>query len=103
MDTEQIQGKPVWCQSNVSARNSRNVLVHKIMYIDCTIFMAHNHQDAQEIITYFSKSAKTFALKIKLKKIDIMCQSPMGSHTIFSYVLGKWYHKLTFIVILNIK
>ena len=42
------------------------------MFADNAAFMAHNHHDAQKIITYFLKSAKVFDQKINLKKTEVM-------------------------------
>ena len=53
------------------------------MFTDNTVFVGHNHQDAQKIITHFLKSAKVFGLKINLKKTEVMYQPPpLGSHDI---------------------
>ena len=52
------------------------------MFADDTTFMALNHQDAQEIIICFSKSAKAFRLKINFKKTEVIFQPPIGSHDI---------------------
>ena len=38
--------------------------------------MAHNHQDAQEIITHFSKSVMAFGTKMN----KVMYQPPLGPH-----------------------
>ena len=42
------------------------------MFVDDTAFVAHNYQDAQEIIYRFLKSARAFVLKIKFNKTEIM-------------------------------
>ena len=39
-----------------SARKTRNILICEIIFTDDTAFVAHNQQNAQKIITYFSKS-----------------------------------------------
>ena len=51
------------------------------MFADDTAFMAHNHQDALEIIPSFSKSTKTFDQKINLKK-QVIYKSLLESHDI---------------------
>ena len=51
------------------------------MFTDDTAFVVHNQQDAQEIITRLSKSAKTFGLKISLKNM-VMYQIPSRTHDI---------------------
>ena len=50
-----------------SARKTRNILVHKLIFAANISFAAHNRQNAHEIITCFSKSTKAFGLKINLK------------------------------------
>ena len=52
------------------------------MFTDDTVFVAHSHQHAQEMITLFSKSAKAFGLEITLKKSDVIYQPPPESHDI---------------------
>ena len=42
------------------------------MFADNASFMAHNNQDAREIITHFFKSVKVFDQKINLKKTEVM-------------------------------
>ena len=41
------------------------------MFADDTTFVAHNYWDAQETVSRFLKSTKTFGLKINLKKTEI--------------------------------
>ena len=65
-----------------SSRKTRNILVCALIFADNTAFGAHSHQDTQEIITIFSKSAKVFGLKINLKKTWVMFQPLSGSHDI---------------------
>jgi len=50
------------------------------MFADDTAFVAHFHQQAQEIITRFAKSAKDFGLKINITKTEMMYQQPPGEH-----------------------
>ena len=52
------------------------------MFADDTAFVAHNHEDAEEIITRFSKSAKAFGLKINVKKTEFIYQPSPGYHDI---------------------
>ena len=49
---------------------------------DDIAFEVHNHQDAQEIITRFSESAKAFGLKIDHKKTEVMYDPFPGFHDI---------------------
>jgi len=48
------------------------------MFADDTAFVAHYHQQAQEIITRFAKSARDFELKINITKTEMMYQPPPG-------------------------
>ena len=57
-----------------SARKTRNILVHELIFTEDTAFVAQNYQDSQKIITRFSKSAKTSWLKINLKKTKVIYQ-----------------------------
>ena len=50
----------------------RNILVGELFLADDVAFVAHNHHDALEIIIDFSRSKKTFELKINLKKLEVM-------------------------------
>ena len=43
-------------------------------------FMALNHQDALEILTYFSNYSKAIELKINQKRTEVMYQFPPGSY-----------------------
>jgi len=54
--------------------------VRELMFADDTAFVAHSHQDAQEIITLFAQAAKSFGLKINIKKTEVVYQSSPGSH-----------------------
>ena len=69
----------VWIYMNMGV-----YLERELMFADNTDFVARNHQDAQEIITRFSKSAKANGLKINLKKSEVMNQPSPGSHDIWS-------------------
>ena len=82
--------KGVWIQSrpgadlfNVnqykSTRRTQKVLVRELMFADDTAFVAHTHQDAQEIITLFAQAAKAFGLKINIKKTEVVYQPTPGS------------------------
>ena len=42
--------------------------MREVMFADDTAFVAHTHQDAQEIITLFAQAAQAFGLK---KSLDI--------------------------------
>ena len=63
-----------------SAIKTKHILVRELMYADDTAFLSHNHQDAQDIITRFTDSAKAFGMKINLNKIKVMYQPPPTSH-----------------------
>ena len=51
------------------------------MFADDTAFVAHNHADAQIIVSRFAQSAQQFGLKINIKKTDEMYQPPPCSPT----------------------
>jgi len=83
--------KGVWIQSrpgvdlfNVNQfkyfTRTRKVLIRELMFADDTTFVAHYHQQAQEIITRFAKSARDFGLKINITKTEMMYQPPPGEH-----------------------
>ena len=57
---------------------TRNVLVCELMFTDDISFMAHNHQNIQEIITCFLKSTMAFGLK----ETEVTYQPCPGFHDI---------------------
>ena len=63
-----------------SSTRTNKILIRELMFADDTAFVAHHHQDAQEIITRFAKSAKDFGLKINITKTEMMYQPPPGRH-----------------------
>ena len=83
--------KGVWIQSrpgadlfNVnqykSATKTRKILVRELMFADDTAFVAHSHDDAQEIVSRFAKSAQAFGLRINIKKTEMLYQPVPGLH-----------------------
>ena len=48
------------------------------MFADDIAFVSHSPEDAQDIITRFSRSAKAFGLKINIKKTEVIYQPPPG-------------------------
>jgi len=44
--------------STKTTRKTQRVLVRELMFADDTAFVAHFHQDAQDIITLFAQAAK---------------------------------------------
>ena len=56
------------------------------MFTYDTGFVAHNHQDAQEIIPCFSKSAKAFGLKIIFQKTEVIYQLLLGFYDIGQHI-----------------
>ena len=50
------------------------------MFADDTAFVAHNHDDAQEIFSRFARSAQAFGLKINIKKTEMLYQPAPGSN-----------------------
>jgi len=82
--------KGVWIQSrpgadffNVnqykSAKRIQRVLVRELMFTDDTAFVAHSHQNAQ--------AAKSFELKINIKKTEVVYQPSPGSHDTGNLIL----------------
>ena len=63
-----------------SSTRTNKILIRELMFADDTAFVAHHHQDAQEIITRFAKSAKDFGLKINITKTEMMYQPPPRRH-----------------------
>jgi len=57
------------------------VLIWDLMFMDDTAFVAHSHEDVQDIITHFAGSAKPFGLKINIKKPEKVYQPAPGSTT----------------------
>lgn len=78
-----IQSRPGADLFNVSAYKSANkttsILIRELMFADDTAFVAHSHEDAQDIVTRFASSAKAFGLKINIKKTEMMYQPLPGS------------------------
>ncbi len=77
-----IQSRPEADLFNVnqykSATRTRKILVRELMFADDTAFVAHSHDDAQEIVTRFARSAKAFGLKINIKKTEMLFQPTPG-------------------------
>ena len=44
------------------------ILVSELMFADDTAFVAHSHEDMQEIVTRFADAAKAFGLQVNIKK-----------------------------------
>ena len=78
-----IQSRPGADLFNVnqykSTKKTQQILVRELMFADDTAFVAHSHQDAQEIITLFAQAARTFGLKINIKKTEVVYQPVPGS------------------------
>ena len=62
-----------------SSKSTTRALIRELMFADDTAFVAHDHADAQEIISRFASSAQKFGLKINIKKTEVMYQLPPGS------------------------
>ena len=77
-----IQSRPGADLFNVklfkSVRKRKEVLIRELMFADDTAFVSHSPEDAQDIITRFSRSAKAFGLKIIIKKTEVIYQPPPG-------------------------
>ena len=52
-----------------SSRSTTKALIRELMLADDTAFVAHNHADAQIIVSRFAQSAQQFGLKINIKKL----------------------------------
>ena len=50
------------------------------MFADDTAFVAHNHDDAQEIVSRFARSPQAFGLKINVKKTEMLYQKAPRSN-----------------------
>ena len=83
--------KGVWIQSrpgadlfNVnqykSTTRTRRVLVQEFMFADDTVFVAHNHDNAQKIVSRFARSAQAFGLQTNIKKTEMLYQPAPGSN-----------------------
>lgn len=62
-----------------SSRKTKPVLVRELMFADDTAFVAHTHQDMQDIVTRFATAAKAYGLQINIKKTEMMFQPSPGS------------------------
>ena len=71
-----------------SIRQEKTKMVQQ-SFADNKAFVAHKHQDAVEIITHLSKSAKLFGLKIHPKKTEDMYEPPPESHDIRQEIQKK--------------
>ena len=75
-----------------SARKTRNVLVHELMFADVSAFVAES--DSLEIITHFSKSALVFEPYILTLRESKLNTNPLWDLMIFeklgSTVANKW-------------
>ena len=50
------------------------------MFADDTAFVAHNHDNAQEIVSRFARSAQAFGLKRNIKKTEMLYQPASGNN-----------------------
>ena len=49
------------------------------MFADDTAFVAHSHEDMQEIVTHFASAAKAYGLQVNIKKTEMMFQPSPGT------------------------
>jgi len=49
------------------------------MFADDTAFVAHNHDDDQEVVRRFARSAQAFGLEINIKKTEMLHQPVLGN------------------------
>ena len=54
-----------------STTRTKPILVCKLMFADDTAFVAHSHEDMQEIVTHFTGAAKAFGLQVNIKLLCI--------------------------------
>ena len=50
-----------------------------IVQTDDTAFVAHSHEDMQEIVPHFTSAAKAFGLQVKIKKMEMLFQPSPGT------------------------
>ena len=58
---------------------TKPIQVHKLMFADDTAFIAHSHEDMQEIVTRFATAAEAFGLQVNIKKTKMMFQPSPGT------------------------
>ena len=56
------------------------------MFADDTAFVAHSHEDMQEIVTRFAGTAKAFGLQVNIKKTEMMFQPSPGTDDHHRYI-----------------
>ena len=56
------------------------------MFTDDTAFVAHSHEDMQEIVTRFAGVAKAFRLQVNIKKTEMMFQPSPGTDDHHRYI-----------------
>ena len=52
----------------------------ELMFAGDTAFIAHSHEDMQEIVTHFASAAKAFGLQVNIKRMEMMFQPPTGTN-----------------------
>ena len=62
-----------------STTRTKPMLVRKLMFADDTAFVAHSHEDMQEIIIRFANAANFFGLQVNIKKREMMFQPSPGT------------------------
>ena len=51
-----------------STTRTKPILVRELMFADDTAFVAHSHEDMQEIVTRVASAEKAFGLQVNIKK-----------------------------------
>ena len=73
-----IQTRPGADLFNISQfkakRKTRQQLVRDLMFADDTALIAHSLEDIQEVTTLFAQAAKTFGLRINMRKTEVLHQ-----------------------------
>ena len=62
-----------------SSSKTKPLLVRELMFADDIAFVAHSHQDIQDIVTRFTTAAKSYGLQINIKKTELMFQPSPGT------------------------
>ena len=69
-----------------SSHKTKPVLVRELMFADDTTFVAHTHQDMQDIVTRFATTANAYGLQINIKKTEAMFQPSPGSGSAHQHI-----------------
>ena len=62
-----------------STTRIKPILVCELMFTHDTAFVAHSHEDMQEIVACFAGAEKAFGLQVNIKKTEMMFQPSLGA------------------------